>query len=430
MAEPAPGAGGGAPGGGRMFASLRIYNYRLFFVGQGISVAGNFMQSISIAWVVLQLSHNAVVLGAVTAARFAPLVLLGPWGGLIADRSDKRRLLTLTQAVAGLLALLLALLYWVHAISLIPLLCIVIALGLVNVVDNPARQSLINNLVPRRLLGNAVALNSVSMNFSRIVGPGVGGLLIATLGIGACFLINGLSFGAVIASLVAMRAGELYPSQRETRARGQVRAGLRYAVRTPAVLAPLVMVAVAGTFAWEFQVSLPLITVNTFHTGPTAYGVVMSCLGVGSIAGALVAARRHRFGIRSLAWSSMLWGVLIVIAALSPDMPVLYVTIAVVGSAAITFNSSAKTLLQLSSDAAMRGRVMSLWSIAWQGSTVVGGPVVGAVADALGARWGLAIGGIATLVAGAYYVRQRAVDQSGMAPADQVEVPSSMSHGV
>lgn len=401
------------PAGGT-FSSLRVFNYRLYFFGQGISVAGNWMQNVAIAWLVLQLTDNAVILGAVTAARFVPLVLLGPLGGLITDRSDKRRLLTATQVALGSLALLLAILAALHAVSLGALLAIVVALGLVNAFDGPARQALIGNLVGRDRLANAVALNSVAMNSSRIIGPAIGGGLIATLGIAPCFLVNALSFVAVIGSLLAMRPAELYPSLRETRSPGQIRAGLRYVARTRTVLAPLIMVTVAGIFAWEFPVSLPLVVVDTFHTSAAAYGGVMSCLGAGSIVGGLVAARRGSHSVRSLAMSSVVWGALIVLAALAPSMPVLYAAIALVGSGAITFNSAAKTLLQLSADPVLRGRVMSLWSIAWQGTSVVGAPIVGVVAAALGARYGLAIGGVTTVLAGAYFLVVRpAQDRRG-----------------
>ncbi|HEX3649422.1 MAG TPA: MFS transporter [Pseudonocardiaceae bacterium] len=409
-AEPEP----AKPTGGT-FSSLRVFNYRLYFFGQGISVAGNWMQNVAIAWLVLQLTDNAVILGAVTAARFVPLVLLGPLGGLVTDRSDKRRLLTATQFALGSLALLLAVLAWLHAVSLVVLLVIVVALGLVNAFDGPARQSLISNLVGRDRLANAVALNSVALNSSRIIGPAIGGGLIATLGIAPCFFVNALSFVAVIASLLAMRTAELYPSLRETRSPGQIRAGVRYVARTHTVLAPLMMVTVAGIFAWEFPVSLPLVVVDTFHTNAAAYGVVMSCLGAGSIAGGLVAARRGSHSVRSLAVSSVAWGALIVLAALSPSMPVLYAAIALVGSGAITFNSAAKTLLQLSADPVMRGRVMSLWSIAWQGTSVVGAPIVGVVAAVLGARYGLAIGGVTTVLAGVYFLVGRpARDRHGV----------------
>jgi MFS family permease len=345
-----------------------------------------------------------VVLGAVTAARFVPLILFGPWGGLISDRSDKLRLLLGTQISAAVLALTLALLSLTGLVSIPVLIAIVASLGMVNVFDSPSRQSLISNMVGRDRIANAVALNSIAVNSSRIIGPGIGGVLIATLGVTPCFFFNAASYGAVIVSLLAMRKSELLPSKRELRSKGQIRAGLRYIVGTPALLGPLVMVTVAGTFAWEFPVTLPLLTSSTFRAGPAAYGTMLSCLAVGAIAGALVAARRKRITVRSLSVSAVIWGALILAAAAAPTIGIAFVVIAFVGLGAVTFNSAGKTLLQLASASEMRGRVMAVWSMAWQGSTVVGAPIVGAAAALAGARASLVVGGVATLAIGAYYV--------------------------
>jgi MFS family permease len=391
-----------APSGG-MFASLRLYNYRLYFFGQGTSVAGTWMQNIAVSWLVLQLTNSGVVLGLMWAARYVPIVLLGPWGGLISDRSDRRQLLTITQTCAAVLSLILALLSLTGHATLEPLLVIVVLLGLVNVFDGPSRQSLINSLVGRERLANAIALNSVALNTARIVGPGIGGTLIATLGVTPCFFLNAVSFGAVILSLLAMRTSELIPDVREVRSKGQIRAGLRYIIGNPTLLAPLVMVFVTGMLAWEFPVTLPLLTIAAFHADASVYGTVVSCLGAGSIAGAMAAARRQHLSLRSLSLSSMIWGVVILGAAVAPTLPLLYGVVALVGAGAVTFNSAAKTLLQLESAPQMRGRVMSVWSMLWQGSTVAGAPIVGAVGGAFGARYGLIIGGLgASLVGGVY----------------------------
>ncbi len=403
----------GAPGAGGMFASLHIHNYRLYFFGQSTSVAGNWMQNVAISWVVLQLSHSGVVLGAITAARFVPLLLLGPWGGLITDRSDKRRMMIVTQICLAVLSLVLALLSLTGHVSLGALIAIVVSLGIVNVFDGPARQSLISNMVGRERIANAIALNSIAMNTSRIVGPAVGGLLIATVGVTPCFFFNAISFVAVIASLVAMRVSELMPSKREVRSKGQIRAGLRYIAGTPALVAPLVMVLVTGMFAWEFPVTLPLLTTQTFHGSAAVYGTIMACLGIGSIGGALAAAKRRRLSVRSLSLSAAIWGILIAAAAAAPNLAVLYGVIVLVGAGAITFNSAAKTLLQLESAPQMRGRVMAIWSMSWQGSTVVGAPIVGAIGGSFGARYALLIGGAAALAIGAFYLvaRRRAAGQ-------------------
>ena len=401
-----------APGVGGMFASLHLYNYRLYFFGQSTSVAGNWMQNVAISWVVLQLSHSGAVLGAMTAARFVPLLLLGPWGGLITDRSDKRRMMIVTQICLALLSLVLAVLSLTGHVSLLALIAIVVSLGIVNVFDGPARQSLISNMVGRDRIANAIALNSIAMNTSRIVGPAVGGVLIATIGVTPCFFVNAISFVAVIASLIAMRTSELMPSQREVRSRGQIRAGLRYVAGTPALIAPLVMVLVTGTFAWEFPVTLPLLTTRTFHGSAAVYGTMTACMGLGSIAGALAAAKRRRLSVRSLSLSAAIWGVLIAAAAAAPNLAVLYGVIVLVGAGAITFNAAAKTLLQLESAPQMRGRVMAIWSMSWQGTTVLGAPLVGAIGGGFGARYGLLVGGVASLAIGAFYLvaRRKAVD--------------------
>ena len=416
---------GNAPGG--MFASMHVYNYRLYFFGQSTSVAGTWMQNIAVSWVVLQLTHSAVALGMTWAARYLGIVLLGPWGGLIADRSDLRRLLTVTQTCAAALSFILAVLSLTGHLTLGALLVIVVLLGLVNVFDGPARQSFISNLVGRDRLANAIALNSIAMNTARIVGPGVGGALIATLGITPCFFVNAFSFGTMVVSLLVMRTAELVRSERETRAKGQIRAALRYIVGTPTLLAPLVMVFVTGMLTWEFPVTLPLVTTSTFHGDATVYGALVSCLGAGSIVGAMAAARRRRLSVRSLSWSSALWGALILAAAAAPTLPVLYVLIALVGAGAVTFNSAAKTMLQLNSAPQLRGRVMAIWSMLWQGTTVVGAPIVGTAAGAFGARYGLVIGGLAAVVVGVAYgwgVRRRGSRGALVLLAEQVPDPA------
>ena len=378
---------------GGMFSSLRIRNYRLYFIGQGISVAGNWMQNVAIAWLVLSLTGSAVVLGVVTAARFVPLVLLGPWGGLIADRSDKRRLLTATQVAMGLLALLLAILSLGHHASLGALLAIVVALGLVNVLDGPVRQSIIGNLVARDEIANAVTLNSVVMNASRIIGPSIGGALIATLGIAPCFFVNALSFGAVIVSLAAMRGSELYPSSEDPLDRPDPgRPALRRAY--PGRARPAdhgaggrhLRLGVPGQPAAGHGADLPR------RRGRLRRRDVLPRRGLDrgrAVGGAAAPVRRTGAGLVGCALGGDHRA-----AAVAPTMIVFYVMIATVGAGAIAFNSAAKTLLQLTAEPVMRGRVMALWSIAWQGSAVIGAPIVGVVADAFGARYGLGIGGI------------------------------------
>ena len=273
-------------------ASLSHRNYRLFFFGQLVSQGGTWMQTVAQSFLVLGLTHSGTQLGLTTAARFLPVLLFGQAGGLFADRADKRRVLYVTQASAGLLAAAFAVLTGTHEMRLWTVYVLALALGFVNVFDNPARQSFISELVPPDDLPNAVTLNSVSMNIARVFGAALGGVVAAAFGLVLCFGLNAVSFGAVLASLAMMRAADLFPARRVTREPGQIRQGLRYVRGTPELLIPLVMIAVIGALAWEFPVSLPLMASKVFGGGAAAYGVMASVMGVGAVAGGLVAAGR------------------------------------------------------------------------------------------------------------------------------------------
>jgi MFS family permease len=275
-----------------MVSSLRQRNYRLFFFGQLVSVAGTWMQTVAQSFVVLDLTHSGTQLGLTTAARFGPMFLFGPLGGVFADRMDKRRVLLLTQSLSGLLAAAFAVTVATHSIRLWIVYLLAVALGFVNVFDNPARQSFISEMVPADDLPNAVTLNSVAMNMARVFGAALGGVIAAAIGLALCFACNALSFAAVLVSLAAMRTPELFPAKRVARRKRQVRQGLRYVRSTPELLIPLLMVAVIGTLAWEFQVTLPLMASNVFHHGAAAYGVMASVMGVGAVVGC------HRLGPR------------------------------------------------------------------------------------------------------------------------------------
>lgn len=383
-----------------MFSSLSSRNYRLFFWGQLVSICGTWMQTVAQSFLVLDLTNSGTVLGLATAARFVPVFLFGPWGGLVADRLDKRRILFVTQTLSGLLALAFGLLVGTHVIEMWMVYLLALSLGFVNVFDNPARQSLISELVPRELVRNAVTLNSVTVNMARVFGAAAGGVIASVLGLALCFDLNAISFGAVVLSLALMSAGQLLRGKRPERERGQIRAGLAYVRAEPALLVPLLMVAIVGTLAWEFQVSLPLVASKTFHGGAGTYGAMMSVMGAGAVAGGLITASRSRIRRRGLAVSAIGWGIAITAAALAPNLATEYAAMVFVGYGSISFNSLAKTVLQLSSTAVMRGRVMALWGVAWLGSTPVGGPIVGWVGEELGARWSLIIGGVPTLAVG------------------------------
>jgi MFS family permease len=381
-------------------SSLRHRNYRLYFFGQLVSVMGTWMQTVAQSFLVLDLTHSGTDLGLVTAARFLPILVFGPAGGLFADRRNKRRILYVTQALSGILAAIFAILTGTHVIQMWLVYALSLALGFVNVFDNPARQSFISEMVPLDDLANAITLNSVSLNLARVFGAAVGGVLSAALGLALCFTCNAISFAAVIVSLAAMNGALLFPAKPVKRRPGQIRQGLRYVRETPELLIPLLMIALVGTLAWEFQVTLPLMASKVFGGGAGSYGVMASVMGVGAVGGGLVSAARARPRARSLCIAAIGWGIAITAAAVAPTLPLELAALVFVGYGSITFNSYAKTTLQLAAEPAMRGRVMALWALAWQGSTPIGGPLVGWMAQEAGARWSLAVGGIPTLICG------------------------------
>jgi MFS family permease len=383
-----------------MISSLRQRNYRLFFFGQLVSVAGTWMQTVAQSFVVLDLTHSGTQLGLTSAARFLPMFVFGPLGGVFADRMDRRRVLYVTQTLSGLLAGVFAVTVGTHSIRLWIVYLLALALGFVNVFDNPARQSFISEMVSAEDLPNAVTLNSVAMNLARVLGAALGGVIAAAIGLALCFTVNALSFGAVLVSLAAMRSSELFPAKRVSRQKKQVRQGLRYVRNTPELLIPLLMIAVIGTLAWEFQVSLPLMASKVFHGGAASYGVMASVMGGGAVVGGLISAARARPRARALCLAAIGWGIAILAAAVAPSFALELAALVFVGYGSITFNSLAKTTLQLAAKPEMRGRVMALWALAWLGSTPIGGPIVGWAGQAFGARWALVIGGVAALACG------------------------------
>jgi MFS family permease len=411
--------------GRNTFSSLAIRDYRLYFFGQMISLSGTWMQTVAQSFLVLELTGSGTALGLTIAARFAPMFLFGPWGGLVADRLDKRRVLYVTQALSGLLALAFGVLVGTHTIQMWMVYVLAAMLGCVNVFDNPARQSFISELVPADQLSNAVTLNSVTINMARILGAAAGGGITAALGLALCFDLNAASFLAVLVTLFLMSGREHAPGRRPPRERGQIREGLRYVRATPQLLIPLVMVAVVGTLAWEFQVSLPILAKSTFHGDAGTYAAMSVAMGVGAVVGGLVAATRPRLAATSLAVAAIGWGVAITAAALAPTLLLTYAALVFVGYGSVTFNSLAKTTMQLAARHEMRGRVMALWALAWQGSTPIGGPIIGWVSAQLGARWGLLTGAIPTLAIGVacFPLFARATEPRAVPEADALAEP-------
>ena len=357
------------------------------------------MQTVALGWLVLQLTGSGTALGAVVAAQFLPILLLGPYGGLIADRMDKRRVLMATQVILGLTALTLGLLVITGAVQLWMVVLVAVVFGLVTACDNPARQAFSLEMVGAERLRNAVSLNSVMVNVARAVGPAVAGAIIAATGTGICFLINAASYAAVLLALGTMNVADLRPTPPAQREPGQVRQGLRYVAGTPELLVPLVMLALIGTLAYEFQVVLPLLATGPFHGDAATYGILTAAMGAGAIVGGLVVAGHGRTGLRPLTLAVLVFGAAMLAVAASPTLPVAVVALAATGAASITFLATGNTTLQLNSDPRFRGRVMALWTMAFLGSTPIGAPILGWISQELGARAGLVTGGLTCLVA-------------------------------
>jgi MFS family permease len=394
----------------RTFRALSVRNYRLYFIGQVVSVSGTWMQTVAQGWLVLSLTGSGVDLGFVTALQFVPMLLLGSWGGLIADRSNKRRLLFFTQGSALALALSLGVLTATGAIRLWEVYLLAFFLGLVNLFDNPARQTFVSEMVGIDLVPNAVSLNSVLMNSARVIGPAIGAVLIAVIGhgdtgIAVCFMINAASYLAVIVALSLMRPAELNRSAPVQRAKGQVREGLRYVRTHHELLYPLLVVAVVGIFAYNFTVTLPLLAKFTFHGGAGTYGALTAAMGAGAVLGGLVAAHRSRPSVRALSIIGVVFGLCIVAVALAPSTTAAIILLVPMGACSISFIATANGTLQLTADPSMRGRVMALYAIGFLGSTPIGAPLVGAISSASSPRVALIVGAVATVAAcGALYV--------------------------
>jgi MFS family permease len=395
----------------RTFRSLRVRNFRLWFVGQIVSLSGTWMQTTGQAWLVYRLTGSAWDLGVTAALQFLPILIFGAYGGVIADRLDKRHVLMVTQTLFLVQALALCLVVATGAVQLWMVWTLAVVLGFINVFDSPARQSFAIEMVGPDDLANAVGLNSVLVNASRIVGPAVAGVLLvfahSIAGMSWIFLVNAATFAAVLAALALMRPSELHRPKRVAAGRGQVREGLRYAWGKWELRVPLLMMAVIGTLAFNFSVLLPLLSGDVFHrgtgsTGAGGYGLLLAVMGVGALAGSLVVASRRRPRYRLLMLVTFAFGAFSLGIALAPTFAVALVLVVPMGAASVAFIALDNTLIQLHSDGQMRGRVMALFAIVFLGSTPIGAPVAGAVAEHFGARVALGMGAVATLLAATY----------------------------
>ncbi len=383
-----------------MFRSLRVRNYRLYASGQLISLTGTWMQRVAQDWLVLQLTNSGTALGIVTALQFGPALLLGPWGGVLADRGDKRHILLVTQSGIAIAALVLGLLDVTGVVAYWHVLALALVLGVISAIDTPVRQSFVVEMVGKDDLPNAVGINSTIFNLGRILGPAVAGIVISAVGTGWAFLANALSGIAVLGALRAMRTSELHPSPPVLRAAGQLREGVAYVRGRPDLILPMVLIFVIGTFGLNFQITTALLAKQVFHRTASGYGLLSTMLAVGAFGGAVLATRRTgRPSQVFLLAAASVFGVLEIAAGLMPDFWATAAVLVPTGLAMLTLTTAANASVQLGVAPTMRGRVMALYLMCFMGGTPLGAPIVGWLAGFAGPRWGLIGGGAICLLA-------------------------------
>lgn len=385
----------------RPFESLSVPNYRRWFAGLVVSISGNWMQTVAELWLVLSLTGSALAVGLTTALQFAPMLVVGVWGGLLADRHDKRRLLLITQALMAAPALALWGLTAGGDVQPWMIYGLVFVRGCVLAVDNPARQSFLIELVGPERLVNAVGLTSALVHSARVVGPALAGVVIAVFGVATCFALNGLSFVATLVALALLQTDLMFRPRRAPRERGQLRAGFAYVRRTPELLVPLLLMAMVGTLSFNFQVLLPLLARFTYHGDASLYAAFTAAMGAGAVAGALAMGARGKVSPRFVSGAAIAFGGVILAAATAPTLGLELAALAVTGAASVTFAAAINSSLQLAADEEMRGRVMALFSVVFLGSTPIGGPLSAWVAHAAGPRAALLMGACAAVLAGA-----------------------------
>jgi len=391
------------------FRSLNNYNYRVWAGGAIVSNVGTWMQRIAQDWLVLtQLTHNnASAVGVVMALQFGPQILMLPWSGFAADFFDRRRLLIATQAAMGAVALALGLLTVSGLVQLWHVYVFAFVHGCAAAFDAPARQTFVSELVGEADLPNAVALNSTSFNAARMIGPAIAGILIATVGSGWAFLINAASFGAVLCSLAFLRVADLHPNRRALRSPGSFVEGFRYVWKRPDLRAILLMLFLIGTFGLNFPIFISTMAVTVFHAGAGQYGLLTSMMAIGTVAGALLAAGRERPRIELLFTGAAIFGGGCALAAIMPTYWLFGLVLVLIGVSALTITNSTNSLMQLSTEPAMRGRVMAIRLAVALGGTPIGAPIVGWIADRFGPRWALGVAaasGFAAAIVVAHYL--------------------------
>lgn len=384
----------------RTFESLTIYNYRIFWLGQLVSMSGTWMQTTAQAWLVLKLTNSPVALGTVTMLQFLPITLLTLFGGVLADRFPKRAVLVGTQSLAALQAVVLTVLVLTNTVQLWHIYLLALLLGIVNAFDNPTRQAFVSELVGKDNLPNAIALNSSLFNSARIVGPALGGIVISVFGIGQAFLFNAISFLPVIVGLLLLRLREFYPAQRSKRGNvfRQVGEGIHYATHTPNIFVIMITMAVVGTFGYNYSTILPLLAKYVLNAGAVGLGVLTSAVGVGSLVAALGVASARRTSQKVLLGAALIFSVILLLVGFSSSLPLTLVLLALMGAVGIIFTATANTRLQMSAPGELRGRVLSLYFLLFAGTTPIGGFLVGVLAARYGVQTTVALMGILCIV--------------------------------
>jgi MFS family permease len=384
------------------FVSMHVRNFRLFFTGQIISQVGNWLTLITQTLLVYKLTGSGVALGFLAASQFGPVLIIGPWAGLVADRSDKRKLIFIVQCIAMAQSFVLAILAFTGNPPVGAIYAVALIGGVTIAFDNPARRAFVTEMVPEKDITNAVSLNSALMTCARVVGPALAGILVVTAGYGWCFLADGFTYIAVLVTLAMMRKSELRPSPVTVRAKGQVREGFRYARSVPELWVPLVMMAVIGTLSYNFPVVFPLFAHVSLGGSTSTFTLLYSVVAFGSLIGALAAARRTTITVRVVSLAAIAFGSMMAVLTFVPNLALAFPICLLVGIGSMTFMTASTAIVQLRSDPEMRGRVLALQAMVFLGSTPIGGPIVGWICQQYGPRYGVAVGAIAALGAGAW----------------------------
>ena len=381
------------------FSSFKVRNYRIYYFGQAISVTGNFLQALAQDWLVLKLTNSGTMLGLVLALQFLPMLLLTSWGGVIADRFPKLKILYITQTLSAILALTLGIIVLTGTVQLWMVFAFALGLGLINSVDNPTRSTFLYEMVGKEHIKNAVSLWTILISASRIIGPAIAGVLIVTVGIGQCFVINAISYIAVIIGLAFIRKSELNTVEPVPHKKGQIREGFKYVLSTPILFDSLFMMAIIGTITFEWQASMPLFAKFVLNGDAGIYAAISVAMSIGMLIGGFANASSTKATQKRLVYSALFFGLFVLVASITTSLIYAIIAFVIVGIFSMSFSNLSSSILQINTDPKMRGRVMALWSMAFFGSTAIGGPLIGWIGQNFGARWSLAVGGFAALIA-------------------------------